>query len=42
MNSLWIELDGMGERQHTPATALTAAPGLGKPLTRALDFERRA
>jgi hypothetical protein len=42
MSSLWIELDGVGERQQAPATALPAAPGLAKPLTRALDFERRA
>ena len=28
MTSLWIELDGVGERQQEAATALTAAPGL--------------
>jgi hypothetical protein len=42
MTSLWIERDGVVERRQGAATALTAAPGLMTPLTRALDFERRA
>jgi hypothetical protein len=42
MTSLWIERDSVGEQRQAPATALTAAPGLVKPLIRALDFARRA
>jgi hypothetical protein len=41
MTSLWIERGAVGERRQALATALTAAPGLVKPPTRALDFERR-
>jgi hypothetical protein len=39
--SLWIESGGVGERRQAPATALTAAPGLVKPVTRSHDCDRR-
>ena len=41
MTSLWIERGAADEGRQTLATALTAVPGLGKPLLRALDSDRR-